>query len=145
MGSTYAQAGLKIFQSDNNWIKVAHNRNADGNPTGSAQTYFELANESNGTRTLGTRTGLAGTQPADVVDAGRPHRRHDHGRPTRSPIPTARARTGSRSARANIDTVMPAAAGPRYIGVYGGNGSINVLAATTSGSRRTRPNDPRRR
>ena len=48
--------------------------------------------------------------------------------PTRSPIPTA---TGGANwvslGTANIDTVMPAADGPRYIGVYGGNGSVNVL------------------
>ena len=29
---------------------------------------------------------------------------------------------------ANVDTVMPASAGPRYICVYGGNGSVNVNA-----------------
>ena len=59
--SRYAQVGLKIFQTNDNWIKVAHTRNADGNPTGSAQTYFEMTYEQNGTRTLGTRMGLAGT------------------------------------------------------------------------------------
>ncbi len=74
-GQPYAQVGLKIFQNDKNWIKVAHNRNADGNPTGSVNTYFELAQETNGIRTLGTRTGLGDRQPADVVDAGRAHRR----------------------------------------------------------------------
>ena len=74
----YAQVGLKIFQTNDNWIKVAHTRNADGNPTGSAQTYFEMTYEPNGTRTLGTRMGLARHEPADVVDADRPHRQHDH-------------------------------------------------------------------
>ena len=59
--SRYAQVGLKIFQTNDNWIKVAHTRNADGNPTGSAQTYFEMTYEQNGTRTLGTRMGLAAT------------------------------------------------------------------------------------
>ena len=105
-GSTYAQVGLKIFQTNDNWIKVAHTRNADGNPTGSTNTYFELAYETNGTRTLGTRMGLAaGDEPADLVDARGPHRDDDHAPRTRSPIPTARARTGSTSAASpNIDT-----------------------------------------
>ena len=76
--SRYAQVGLKIFQTNDNWIKVAHTRNADGNPTGSAQTYFEMTYEQNGTRTLGTRMGLAADEPADVVVPDRPRREHDH-------------------------------------------------------------------
>ena len=56
-GSKYAQVGLKLFQDDDNWIKVAHNRNADSAGEGSRPTYFELAYEDNGGRTLGTRTG----------------------------------------------------------------------------------------
>ena len=127
VGSAYAQAGLKIYQGDNNWIKVAHNRNADGNPTGSAQTYFELANEVNGTRTLGTRTGLAGTNlPTWWMRVVR----------TGATITASYSLTDPDGAgatwvglgTANVDTVMPAANGPRYIGVYGGNGSVNVLA-----------------
>ena len=73
--AAYAQAGLKLFQTNDNWIKVSHSRNADGNPTGATGTYFELAYEINGTRTLGTRTGLWHGQPADVVAARGPHRR----------------------------------------------------------------------
>ena len=98
-GSPYAQVGLKIFQTNDNWIKVAHTRNADGNPTGSAKTYFEIAYETNGTRTLGTRMGLgAGTNLPTwwmrVVRTGTTI--------TASyslTDPEARARTGSRSAR----------------------------------------------
>ena len=70
--SKFAQAGLKLFQGDNNWIKVAHNRNADGGPTGSAPTYFEIAYESTMTPTARsvTRTGMGHRQPADVVVSG---------------------------------------------------------------------------
>ena len=127
-GSTYAQVGLKIFQTNDNWIKVAHTRNADGNPTGSAQPYFEIAYETNGTRTLGTRMGLAGpatnlpTWWMRVIRSG-------------STITAAYSLSDPDGAGANwvnlggspnIDTVMPAASGPRYIGAYGGNGSISA-------------------
>ena len=67
--------------------------------------------------------GPRGHEPADLVDADRPHRRHDHRR-----LLAQRSRGAGANwvalGTANIDTVMPAAAGPRYIGVYGGNGSI---------------------
>ena len=128
VGSAYAQAGLKIYQGDNNWIKVAHNRNADGNPTGSAQTYFELANETTARarsaparawrhRNLPTwwmrvvRTGATITASYSLTDPD-----------------GAGGATWVGLGTANVDTVMPAASGPRYIGVYGGNGSVNVLA-----------------
>ena len=81
-GSTYAQVGLKIFQTNDNWIKLAHNRNADGSPPGSTNTYFEHSYETNGTRTLGTRSGLAGpatnlpTWWMRVIRSGQ----HDHRR-----------------------------------------------------------------
>ena len=60
-GSKFAQAGLKIYQGDADWIKVAHTRAADGNPppTGSVNTYFEITYENDGNRTLGTRAGMA--------------------------------------------------------------------------------------
>ena len=61
-GSKFAQAGLKIYQGDGDSIKVAHTRAADGNPTDrSVNTYFEITYENNEVRTLGTRTGNAGT------------------------------------------------------------------------------------
>ena len=123
-GSTYAQVGLKLFQTNDNWIKVSHSRNADGNPTGATSTYFELAYEINGTRTLGTRTGLGtGNLPTwwlRVVRAGATlaasySLSDPEGTPNWVALGTA-----------NIDTVMPAASGPRYIGVYGGNGSTTA-------------------
>ena len=46
---------------------------------------------------------------------------------------------------ANVDTVMPAANGPRYIGVYGGNGSVRRgLRPVHAGlaQRRRRTGDP---
>ncbi|MBE2317691.1 PKD domain-containing protein [Solirubrobacter sp. CPCC 204708] len=127
-GSKYAQAGVKIFQGNDNWIKLAHNRNADGNPTGAAGTYFELSQEVNGTRTLGTRTGLGtGNLPTWWVRLVR----------TGDQVAGAYSLTDPESAgganwvalgSANLNTVLPEAGGPRYIGVYGGNGSVNLSA-----------------
>jgi glucose/arabinose dehydrogenase/type 1 glutamine amidotransferase len=125
-GSFYAQAGLMIYQSDDEWIKVAHTRNADGNPTGSVNTYFELAYETGGTRTLGPRTGMAPaatnlpTWWMRVVRSG-------------STITAAYSLTDPDGAGAtwvdlglmpDLDQLMPPSAGARRIGVYGGNGSV---------------------
>ena len=123
--SRYAQVGLKIFQTNDNWIKVAHTRNADGNPTGSAQTYFEMTYEQNGTRTLGTRMGLAGTNLPTwwfrIVRAG-----NTITSAYSLTDPDVGANWVALSGSPNIDTVMPPASGPRYIGAYGGNGSISA-------------------
>ena len=64
-------------------------------------------------------------QPADVVAAHGPHRRDARRRPTRSAIPKGR-RTGSRSARPTSTRSCRPPSGPRYIGVYGGNGSTTA-------------------
>ncbi len=123
--SRYAQVGLKIFQTNDNWIKVAHSRNADGNPTGSAQTYFEMTYEQNGTRTLGTRMGLAGTNLPTwwfrIVRAG-----NTITSAYSLTDPEVGANWVALSGSPNIDTVLPPASGPRYIGAYGGNGSISA-------------------
>ena len=144
-GSTYAQAGLKLFQGDNNWIKVAHNRNADGDPTGAVATYFELAYESTSSkRTLGTRTGLGtGNLPTWWMRVVRTGATVTASYSLADPEAAGGANWVALGT-ANIDTVMPESAGPRYIGVYGGNGSVNV-PRTTSASRPTRPPTPRRR
>ena len=124
-GSTYAQAGLKLFQNNNNWIKVAHTRNADGNPPAATGTYFELSYEANGTRTLGTRSGLGtGNLPTWWMRAIR----------SGATVTAAYSLSDPDGAganwvtlgAANIDTTMPAASGPRYIGVYGGNGAVSA-------------------
>ena len=124
-GSQYAQAGLKIFQTDDNWIKISLTRNADGNPTGAVNTYFELAYETNGTRTLGTRMGLGnGNLPTYWL-------RVDRSGATVTAYyslgdPDGAGANWVSLGTANLDTVLPAGAGPRYVGPYGGNGSISV-------------------
>jgi glucose/arabinose dehydrogenase/type 1 glutamine amidotransferase len=126
-GSKYAQAGLKIYQGDNDWIKVSHTRNADGSPTGSANTYFEISYENGGTRTLGTRAGAA----APSVNLPTWWMRLVRSGPTVTASyslsdPETAANWIQLSPSANVDEVMPAGDGPRYIGVYGGNGSITA-------------------
>ena len=126
-GSQYAQVGLKLFQNNNNWIKIDQTRNADGNPAGSANSYFEMSTETNGTRVLGTRGGLAApavnlpTFWLRVVVAG--------GTLTSSYSLTDPAGAGANwisLGTANVATTLPTSAGPRYIGPYGGNGSITA-------------------
>jgi glucose/arabinose dehydrogenase len=124
-GSEYAQAGLMIYQTDDDWIKIAHTRNADGNPTGSANTYFEFAHETGGTRTLGQRMG-AGPPATNlptwwmrIVRSG-------------STITAAYSLTDPDTGAnwvdlglaPDLDQLMPPGDGPRYIGAYGGNGSV---------------------
>ncbi len=127
-GSQYAQVGLKIFQTNDNWIKVAHTRNADNNPTGSANTYFEFDTETGGTRVLGTRMGLAApatnlpTWWMRVVRTGS----SVSGSYSLSDPDGAGANWVSLGASVNVDTLLPPASGPRYIAAYGGNGSISA-------------------
>ena len=127
VGSTYSQVGLKVFQNANYWIKAAQTRNADGSPTGSVQSYFEMTTESNGTRVLGTRQGLAApsvnlptwwmrmrlvgttlTSEYSLTD------------------PDGAGATWVSLGTANINTILPTSAGTRYIAAYGGNGSISA-------------------
>ena len=142
LGSTYAQVGLKLFQTNDNWIKVSHSRNADGNPTGATSTYFELAYEINGTRTLGTRTGLGtGNLPTWWLRVVRTGATLDR-RPTRSATPKG-PRTGSRSAR---PTSTPSCRRPPARATSASTAATGRRrrATTTCASRRTRRSTARR-
>ncbi|MDA0180604.1 PKD domain-containing protein [Solirubrobacter phytolaccae] len=127
-GSTYAQVGLKIFQTNDNWIKVAHTRNADGNPTGTVGTYFEITTESAGTRVLGARQGLGtGNLPTWWMRITR------QGSVVRGAYSLTDPDGGGGGAswvemgvNANLDTLLPTSAGPRYLSLYGGNGSSSA-------------------
>ncbi|WP_170179091.1 OmpL47-type beta-barrel domain-containing protein [Solirubrobacter pauli] len=124
-GSTYAQVGFKVFQTNDNWIKVAHTRNADNNPTGTVATYFEMTTETGGTRTLGARQGLGtGNLPTWWMRITR------DGNIIRGAYSLTDPDGGGGGAtwiemgvNANLDTLLPASAGPRYLSLYGGNGS----------------------
>jgi glucose/arabinose dehydrogenase/type 1 glutamine amidotransferase len=126
-GSKYAQAGLKIFQTNDDWIKLAHTRNADGSPTGSANTYFEISFENGGTRTLGARTGLAA--PAVNLPTWWMRVVRD-GATLAASYSLTDPETGANwvqlSPSVQIDQVMAPADGPRYVGAYGGNGAVTA-------------------
>jgi hypothetical protein len=125
-GSAYAQVGFKVFQSDDDWIKVAHTRNADGG--GSTQTYFEMAHETSGVRTLGTRMGLAAaatnlptwwmrvTRTDDVINAFYS---------LSDPDGPGGAEWVDLGLSPNVATTLPGE-GPIYIGPYGGNGNTTA-------------------
>ena len=128
-GSLYAQAGLKIFQSDDAWIKVAHTRNADGGPPGSTNTYFELAYETGGVRTLGTRMGMAAAAtnlPTWWMELVRTGNTITAAYSLTDPEGPGGANWVDLGLSPNVDELMPPAGGPRYIGVYGGNGSVSA-------------------
>jgi plastocyanin len=129
--SKFAQAGLKIYQGDNDWIKIAHTRNADGNPppTGSVNTYFEISFENGGTRTLGTRAGMAAPNvnlPTWWMRLVRSGATLTASYSLSDPEGAGGADWVSLAPTANIDQIMPAGDGPRYVGAYGGNGSITA-------------------
>jgi len=129
----YAQVGLMIYQNNDHWAKVDRTRNADGN--GNTHTQFESAHETGGTRQLGTRTpgapGLSGTTdpPGNFwgirirVQNGQLSGDYtlnpDAANPTWNSIPWASGGPGS-----NLNGIMPPANGPRYVGLFGGSGSI---------------------
>jgi glucose/arabinose dehydrogenase/type 1 glutamine amidotransferase len=122
-GSQFAQAGLKIYQGDGDWIKIAHTRDA-GSGT---QTYFEISFENGGTRTLGARAGMAA--PAVNLPTWWMRLVRD-GASLTAYYSLSDPETGANwvqlSPSADIDQIMPAGDGPRYVGAYGGNGSITA-------------------
>ena len=129
VGSTYSQVGLKVFQNANYWIKAAQTRNADGSPTGSVQSYFEMTRtESNGTRVLGTRQGLAApsvnlpTWWMRMRLGGLPASASEYSLTD----PDGAGANWVSLGTANINTILPTSAGTRYIAAYGGNGSISA-------------------
>ncbi len=123
--SDYAQLGLGLYQTDDDWIEILHTRNADDG--GTANTYFEMKYETEGSRTLGPRVGDA---------------------PASENLPTfwlRVARTGNTitgaysltdpdqggewtdlQASPDINEVFSPADGPVYIGPVGANGTIEA-------------------
>lgn len=127
-GSAYAQVGFKLYQGDDNWIKVTQTRNADGAST--ATTYFELAYESNSVnRTLGPRTGLAAAHanlPTWWLKVERRGDLIDGYYSLTDPDGIEGAHWVYLGASPDIDAVMPAENGPRYLGLYSGNGDAEA-------------------
>ena len=127
-GSAYAQVGLKLFQGDDNWIKITQTRNADGGASG--QTYFEMSHESSASnRTLGPRIGLAAAPtnlPTFWLRVTRTGSTIDAYYSLADPDGSGGASWTHMGLSPDLEAVMPAAGGPRYIAAYGGNGSTTA-------------------
>jgi glucose/arabinose dehydrogenase/type 1 glutamine amidotransferase len=130
-GSQYAQTGLKVFQTDDDWIKIAHTRNNDGNPPGSVNTYLEMTYEDAGTRTLGDRSTMV-PPPAPVVwfrivrSGSQLSADYSLTDPEQGGIWTPLTFGGGSVSAVDLSTVFAPADGPVYIGLYGGNGSVTA-------------------
>jgi glucose/arabinose dehydrogenase/type 1 glutamine amidotransferase len=128
-GSLFAQAGLHLYQTDDDWVKVAHTRNAAA--PGSVDTYLEMTYETAGTRTLGDRSTPVPppaptawfrlTRTGDQLSADYSLTDPEQGG-TWTPL------TFNAGAVTSVDlaTVFDPADGPIYIGPYGGNGSVTA-------------------
>jgi len=124
-GSQFAQAGLMLYQGDDDWIKVAHTRDAGT----ASDTYFEIAYENAGTRTLGTRAGQAAggaNLPTWWFRLVRDGATLTASYSLSDPDGAGGANWVQLSPTANIEQVFAPAGGPVYIGPYGGNGTITA-------------------
>ena len=91
------------------------------------QSYFEMTTESNGTRVLGTRQGLAA--PSVNLPTWWMRMRLVGATLTSEYSLTDPDGAGANwvsLGTANINTILPTTAGTRYIAAYGGNGSISA-------------------
>ena len=124
-GNGYAQAGLMLYQTDNNFVKVTHTRVGVFQPDQEGQTYFEAGAETNGAIARSPQHGMSPNNPGTwwlrIVRSGDQLTGYyatsdpEQGG-TWSPI----------SLSMNIGTIMPPDNGPVYAGVYGGNGSAAI-------------------
>ena len=118
----YAQVGLGLFQTNEDWIGVYHTRNGDNGSTNEG-TYFEVKSETGGGRTLGPRVGQA---------AGAANLPTYYLRVTRSgdTLTAAYSLNGTQwtdlQVELNVAEIFAAADGPVYIGPLGMNGAITA-------------------
>jgi plastocyanin/type 1 glutamine amidotransferase/regulation of enolase protein 1 (concanavalin A-like superfamily) len=129
-GSQFAQAGLKLFQTDNDWVKIAHTRNAGGG-AGSVPTYLEMTYENGGSRTLGDRSpeqaAPAPTVWFRVVRSGdQLSADYSLTDPDQGATWTPLTFGGGSVSSVDLAAVFDSGDGPVYIGPYGGNGSITA-------------------
>jgi PKD repeat protein/type 1 glutamine amidotransferase len=122
----YAQVGLGLYQTDDDWIGVYQTRNGDsGNdPQG---TYFEVKSEDEGARTLGNRIGQADASvnlPNYWLKVTR------KGNALTAAYAITDPHNGGQwvDLEVNLDLAAMFAAedGPVYIGPLGANGAITV-------------------
>ncbi len=119
----YAQVGLGIFQSNDDWVGIYQTRNGDDGSTNTG-TYFEVKYENEGGRTLGTRMGqgtaaqnlptyyLRATRTGDTLNAEFSRNGTDW--------------TDLLEQDINLEQVFADEDGPVYIGPLGMNGELPV-------------------
>jgi PKD repeat protein/type 1 glutamine amidotransferase len=122
----YAQVGLGLYQTDNDWIGVYQTRNGDnGNdPSG---TYFEVKSETDGARTLWPRVGQA--EPSVNLPAYWLRVKRTGDTLTAAYALTDPANGGQwvdLEATPNLAEIFAPADGPVYIGPLGVNGQITA-------------------
>ena len=118
----YAQVGLGLFQTNDDWIGVYQTRNGDDGSTDNG-TYFEVKSENDGARALGNRIGQAEpsvnlpTYYLKLTRAG-------------NTLTAAFSRNGTEwtDLEANLDlaAIFAAEDGPVHIGPLGMNGQITA-------------------
>ena len=119
----YAQVGLGLFQSNDDWVGVYQTRNGDDGSTNNG-TYFEVKYENEGGRTLGTRIGqgtAAQNLPTYYLRVTR----------TGDTLNAEFSRDGTQwtdllDQDINLAQVFAAEDGPVYIGPLGMNGEISA-------------------
>ena len=122
----YAQAGLMLYQTDDNFVKVTHTRAGESHPN-TGQTYFEAGAERDGVIARSGQVGISPSNPfawwlrivraGDELTAWYATSDPELGGPwAEITVPTGM----------ELSTIMPSANGPIYMGLYGGNGSTLV-------------------
>ena len=124
--SPYAQVGLGLYQTDDDWIGVYQTRNGDSEEPGTdGGTYFEVKSETGGARTLWPRVGqnpgstnlpdywLRVTRSGDTITAA--YSLDD---------PAQGGQWVDLEADPNMAEVFSPADGPVYVGPLGVNGSV---------------------
>ncbi|HSI80510.1 MAG TPA: ThuA domain-containing protein, partial [Solirubrobacterales bacterium] len=125
MESDYAQVGLGLYQTDDDWIAAYHTRNADDG--GTEETYFEMKYETEGSRSIGPRVGQAPaeenlptfwlrvTRSGDTITAAYSLTDPDEGGEWIDLLESP-----------NLGDIFSPADGPVYIGAVGANGTIEA-------------------
>jgi len=125
----YAQAGLMLYQSDDNFVKVTRTRAAVFQPADQGKTFFEVGAETDGVIARSSQVGLAADNPDTwwlrLVREGDELTAYYA---TESPAEDGEWNEIPMSDGMDLSEIMPPENGPIYMGLYGANGSTSVSA-----------------
>ena len=122
----YAQVGLGLFQTNNDWVGVYQTRNGDDGPTNNG-TYFEVKSETAGARTLWPRVGQA-TAAVNLPDYWLKITRSGDTLTAAYSLddPAGSGQWVDLQANPKVSELFDPADGPVYIGALGMNGGITA-------------------